>query len=122
MLLAATRPAEAQNGSVAGHVADQTGGVLPGVMIELADAKGEHTAVTNDAGAFRFDRVTPGRVELTYRLINFAVLRKTVMVAEGPVTAADAVLTLALNADVVVTGASTFRTIADVANPAENLV
>jgi outer membrane receptor protein involved in Fe transport len=122
VLLAATRPAAAQNGSVAGHVADQTGRVLPGVTIELADAAGEHTAVTNHAGAFQFDRVTPGRVELTYRLINFTVLRKTVMVAEGPVTAADAVLTLSLHADVVVTGASTFRNIADVPNPAENLV
>jgi hypothetical protein len=122
VLLAATRPAAAQHGSVAGHVADQTGGVLPGVTIELADAAGEHIAVTNPAGAFQFDRVTPGRVELTYRLINFTVLRKTVVVTEGPVTAADAVLTLSLNADVVVTGASTFRNIADVANPAENLV
>ena len=37
-------------------------------------------------------------------------------------TISDTVLTLALNADVVVTGTSTFRNIADIENPSENLV
>ena len=35
---------------------------------------------------------------------------------------ADVVLTLSLNADVVVTGTATFRNVADIENPAENLV
>ena len=43
-------------------------------------------------------------------------------VAEEQVTSAHAVLLLSLSADVVVTGAATFRNIADVENPAENLV
>ncbi len=108
--------------AIEGHVTDQTGGVLPGVTVSLVSATGEQTAVTNAAGAFRFDRVEAGAAELTYRLINFTVLRKTVTVAEERVTRADALLLLSLNADVVVTGAATFRNIADVENPAENLV
>jgi hypothetical protein len=60
-------------------------------------------------------------VELTYRLLNFSVLTRTVAVGAVPVTA-DAVLTLSLNADVVVTGTRTFRNIADVEHPEDNLV
>ena len=60
-----------------GRVTDQTGGVLPGVSIDLVNASGEQTAVSNAAGVFRFDRVEAGAAELTYRLINFTVLRKT---------------------------------------------
>ena len=63
-----------------------------------------------------------GAAEITYRLINFTVLRRSVVVADGQVTPASAVMTLALSADVVVTGARTFRNIAEMENPAENLV
>ena len=108
--------------AIEGRVTDQTGGALPGVTVFLVNAAGEQTAVTNAAGAFRFDRVESGAAELTYRLINFTVLRNTVTVADGPVTRADALLVLSLSADVVVTGAATFRNIADVENSAENLV
>jgi hypothetical protein len=121
-LEAAVRVAAAQTGTVTGRVSDQTGGALAGVTIELVHAAGGQTTTTNEAGAFRFDRVTPGAVELTYRLINFSVLRKTVTVSGGHPAPADAVLALSLSADVVVTAASTFRNIADVANPAESLV
>jgi outer membrane cobalamin receptor len=55
-------------------------------------------------------------------VLNFSVTRRTVNVAEGERVAADIVMTLSLNADVEVTGTRTFRNIADVENPAENLV
>ncbi len=42
--------------------------------------------------------------------------------SSGATITADVVLTLALNADVIVTGSRTFRNIVDVENPAENLV
>ena len=40
----------------------------------------------------------------------------------GAAVTADVVLTLSLNADVVVTATGTFRNVADVENPAANLV
>jgi len=95
-------PAAAQ--TVAGRVTDQTGGVLPGVSVGLVTAAGEQTAVTDASGDFRFDHVEPGAAELTYRLINFTVLRRSLVVGDRELTPASAVLTLALSADVVVKG------------------
>ncbi len=50
------------------------------------------------------------------------MLRRSVPVAGGASVTVDAVLTLSLSADVIVTGRSTFRNVADVADPAANLV
>jgi len=111
-----------QPGIVTGRALDQTGAPLPGVTIDLVSSTAELTAVTDAAGAYRFGAVPSGSAELTYRLINFMVLRRTVTVAAGESTTANVVLTLSLRADVVVTGTATFRNIADIANPAENLV
>jgi hypothetical protein len=109
-------------GAVAGRVTDQTGAALPGVAIELATSAGERTATSDPIGGFRFDNVPKGSAALTFRLINFGVVRRTVTVADGQASTADVVLPLSLKADVVVTGTSTFRNIADIPNPAENLV
>ena len=122
LVLSAAVAASAQTGWVTGRVADQTGGVLPGVAIGLVTSGGEQTAMTDASGAFTFDRVQAGAAELTYRLINFTVIRRSVTVLDGRATEASAVMTLSLKADVVVTGARTFRNVADIENPAENLV
>jgi hypothetical protein len=108
--------------TVSGRVTDQTGGVLPGVTIDLVTTRGERTAITDASGDFAFAGVEAGTGELTYRLINFSVLRRSITIADGQVTTASAVMTLALSADVVVTGARTFRNVADIENPAESLV
>jgi TonB dependent receptor/Carboxypeptidase regulatory-like domain/TonB-dependent Receptor Plug Domain len=122
-LLAFGHPAQAQNaGRVAGRVLDQTGAALPGVRIDLIVDARERATTTDEQGRYRFDAVPPGRGELTYRLLNFSVLRRNVVVADGGSARADVVLTLSLSADVVVTGTSTFRNVADIENPAENLV
>ena len=78
--------------------------------------------MTDDTGAYRFDAVPAGSAELTFRLLNFSVLRRSVSVANGASVNADVVLTLSLSADVIVTGAGTFRNVADVEDPAANLV
>jgi hypothetical protein len=103
-------------------VIDQTGAALPGVVIDLIVNSRELTTTTDDAGAYRFDDVPLGHAQLTFRLLNFSVLRRTVGVTAGASITADATLTLSFSADVVVTGTSTFRNVADVDDPAANLV
>jgi hypothetical protein len=111
-----------QGGSVRGRALDQTGGALPGVTIDVVTTAGEQTVVTNNRGEYRVDNVRAGAAELTFRLINFTVSRKTIVVLPGQTAVADTMLALALSADVIVTGTATFRNVADIERPAENLV
>jgi hypothetical protein len=52
--------------AVSGVVQDQTGSVLPAATVELVSASGAvvQTTIADGAGAFRFERVTPGAYEL----------------------------------------------------------
>jgi hypothetical protein len=109
-------------GRVTGRVLDQTGSVLPGVAIDLVVNAAELSTTTDARGQYHFEGVSSGSAELTYRLLNFSVLRRIVHVASGALVTHNVVLPLSLNADIVVTGTNTFRNIADVENPAENLV
>ena len=120
LLTAAT--ALAQQGTIAGTVRDQTGAPLPGVTVELTPPHGATLAAATDAsGKYRFDAVAAGSYTLSFRLLNFADQRRDLQVGTTPVTL-DAVMALALSADVVVTAKRTFANLADVENPAENLV
>ena len=122
-LFCVTLNANAQStGRVSGRVLDQTGAALSGVAIDLLVNSRELTATTDEVGGYRFDNVPAGTAELTFRLLNFSVLRRTVAVASGASVTADAVLTLSLSADVIVTGTSTFRNVADVEDPTASLV
>jgi hypothetical protein len=109
-------------GRVSGRVLDQTGAALPGVTIDLVVDSRELTTSTDDTGAYRFDAVPAGHAELTYRLLNFSVMRRSVTVESGAAITADVVLTLSLSADVLVTADTTFRNVADVENPVASLV
>ena len=122
-LLVAVPLAHAQTpGRVGGRVLDQTGARLPGVAIDLVVNRSELTTTTDVDGRYQFEGVPAGSAELTFRLLNFGVLRRTVEVTSGAAVNADSMLSLAINADVIVTGTATFRNLADVENPAENLV
>lgn len=124
LVLIASSYASAQTGgTITGKVADETGGVLPGVSVDIHRNGGdEQNATTDETGTYRFENVPPGTAEVVFKLINFTVVRRTVTVAAGQTATANAVLTLSLSADIVVTGSRTFRNIADLENPAENLV
>ena len=123
LAIALASPGYSQStGTVAGTVIDETGGVLPGVTVDLHAGASEITVVTEGNGEYRIENVPPGPAEITFKLINFTALRRSVIVEAGQTVAADAVLTLSFTADVVVTGSRTFRNIADLENPAENLV
>ncbi len=127
ILSLAVRPATAQTAGgraqIQGRVTDQTSGALPGVSVQLRSAAGATAeAVTDGEGHYVFDAVAPGRYELQFTLVNFgSVTHGDVDVKAGSNTV-DEIMHLALNAEVVVVGKNTFANLADVANPAENLV
>ena len=108
-------------GTLTGTVVDETGGVLPGVTVDVQAAGTRLDAVTDDTGTWRVEGVPEGPASLTFRLVNFSTLRRDLEVASGE-NREDVVLALGLAADVVVTGSRTFRNIADLENPRENLV
>ncbi|MDP2321532.1 MAG: TonB-dependent receptor [Acidobacteriota bacterium] len=60
-------------GSISGEVKDAQGGVLPGVTVTATSPAqiGSLTAVTNDAGLYRFPAVPPGEYRLAYDLAGF---------------------------------------------------
>jgi hypothetical protein len=111
-------------GAVTGTVSDETGGVLPGVTVQLLPA-GTQSAletVTDASGIFHFEGVATGTAELTIRLINFSTVRRNVSVTAGSTAKADVAMVVATSADIVVTAPKTFRNLAEIENPAENLV
>ena len=107
---------------IQGVVRDQTGGVLPGVSVELLGIQAT-TAITNESGEYIFDSLASGTYRLSFALVNFApVTRGDIRVEAAGVVRVDAVLHLMLSADVTVTGRRTFANLADAEHPAEDLV
>ena len=121
-LLAWTSAALAQGpAAVSGRVTDQTGGVLPGVTVLLDAGSGQpREATTDERGDYHFANVPRGGADVTFRLINFSTVRRRVEVSGD--TRADAVMLVAASADIVITAPRTFRNLAEVDRPAENLV
>ena len=122
-LSSATGQAQSK-GAITGHVADETGGALPGVTVELRSmAAGQPSvAVTDGTGDYGFDNLAPGTYQVSFALINFASLTRRDINVQTGATRADVVLHLSLSADVTVIAKRTFANLADVENPAENLV
>jgi hypothetical protein len=66
-------------GTLAGTVRDQSGGVLPGVTVEAASPaliEKVRTAVTDDNGQYRIPGLNPGTYSLTFRLSGFSLVRR----------------------------------------------
>jgi hypothetical protein len=63
-----------------GLVTDESGGVLPGVTIELrSEGAAPMETVTDGTGEYVFSDVPPGRYQVAFTLINFAsILRRDV--------------------------------------------
>jgi len=128
VLTALAAPAHAQpasaSGVVSGLVRDQTGGALPGVTVELLLSRDVIANGTSDGtGRYRLAGIAPGTYTLSFKLLNFGGQeRSNVVVSAGGTVTVDAVLSLSLSADVVVTGKRSFVNLADAEDPAENLV
>ncbi len=65
-------------GSISGEVKDAQGGVLPGVTVTATSPAqpGALTAVTNEAGIYRFPSVPPGVYALSYELAGFSAVKR----------------------------------------------
>jgi hypothetical protein len=123
--LFAPRAAHAQTfGTVAGTVSDETGGRLPGASITLTPAGSTAFlgTVTDGTGSYRLENVPAGPAELIFRLINFSTVRRDIVVVAGQTLTANASMLVATSADIVITAPRTFRNLAEIENPAENLV
>jgi hypothetical protein len=70
MLIAA--PLMAQTTSVSGKVADQGGGVIPGVTITLTSSTGVvKTTATNEVGVYQFPQLPPGNYSIKAEMKGF---------------------------------------------------
>src|SRR5262245_9583409 len=98
-----------------GKVTDQTGLPLPGVSVESASAgrKVTRTTITDGDGRYAFETLEAGKYELLFTELNFAPHRRRDIAIGREPQRVDAVLQLAVNASVVVTGSQTFRNLAD---------
>ncbi len=79
VLLAPSRAFAQSTGSIAGVVTDQTGGVLPGVTVEVASPaliEKVRTAVTDGTGAYKIVDLQPGVYTITWTLSGFATVRR----------------------------------------------
>jgi hypothetical protein len=76
--LASAQSAESQGsapGVIQGIVRDGSGAAVAGaiVTLETAASTGQHTAITDQAGSFRFSAVEPGNYKITIAASGFAV-------------------------------------------------
>src|SRR6185503_19955209 len=73
-------------GRISGEVKDGQGGVLPGVTVTATSPAqiGQLSAVTNEAGIYRFPSVPPGEYRLAYELSGFhANVREGIRITLG---------------------------------------
>jgi hypothetical protein len=93
-------PSVASAQVLAGTVRDASGGVLPGVTVEASSAaliEKVRTAITDGAGQYRIEGLSPGTYSISYSLPGFATFqRQGVQLQTG--------VTLTLNADMRVGG------------------
>jgi hypothetical protein len=74
MLGVSAAAAQVQTGSITGTVTDASGAVLPGVTITLSGDRligGPQTQVSDSAGSYRFDRLSPGTYGVKFELQGF---------------------------------------------------
>jgi hypothetical protein len=109
LLLPGTALAQ-QFGGIAGEVADETGGVLPGVTVTATSPTAivPRTTVTDGQGLYTLTALVPGTYAVEYSLPGFSVVRREGVVLSAGFTAnIDTVLAVGgLEETITVTGAT----------------
>jgi hypothetical protein len=107
-----------------GLVRDETGRALPGVVVDIHPLGGaaERSMPTDRQGRFEMNDLPPGRYQVNLRLPSFATCVRTVDLSAGATVHVEATLRIALNADVLVTGSRTFRSLTEVDEPVNGLL
>src|SRR5215472_12377239 len=74
--------AQTFQGQISGVIHDQSGAVVPGVQLNVTDLNSgtKFTAVTNDAGVYRFPALPPSQYRISAALRGFKTF------TEGPIT------------------------------------
>jgi hypothetical protein len=111
VLTAVPAVAQVQTGSILGVATDSSGAVMPGVTVTLSGERligGPQTAVTDAAGAYRFDRLPPGTYSVKFELQGFKTIDRTdIIVNASFVATINAKLEVgALTETITVTGES----------------
>lgn len=95
---------------IEGRVADQGGGVLPGVTVTIESPAllgGPRTTVTDAEGRYRFTALPAGAYQVTYELAGFAPVKRDVRLDTGFVATLNEALGVgAITESVTVTGES----------------
>ena len=104
-------PVVARAQQIGGEVADSTGGVLPGVIVEARSPvliEGVRTAVTDGSGQYLIIALQPGTYSVTYSLPGFDTLvREGIALSLGFTATIDVGLSVGdISETVTVTGAS----------------
>src|SRR5580692_6014181 len=107
---------------VHGRVTDQTDSLLPGVTVELRAGKDAPLQTITDAkGEYTFPQLAPGIYQITFSLVNFAAIHREVSVQAEDVELNE-VMRVTLSSEISVTTKGIFFNLAEIENPAENLV
>src|SRR5690349_17237514 len=109
-LLTLPSVAQVTTGTINGRVTDASGAVIPGVTVTLTSPviQGERTALSDEAGNYRFLLLPPGTYRVSYELPGFQKLVRDGIIVEVTKTATlNVALGVASVADTVtVTGES----------------
>ena len=125
LLLTQTTAWAQGTGSISGTVEDETGGVLPGVTVSVTMSRIAEDAaetVTDASGAYRFDNVPAGPVGTDVPADQLRQRTSDRDGQRGIVGDGQLQMVVAVSADIVITAPRTFRNLAEIENPAENLV
>ena len=111
MLPAAAAHAQVQTGSISGVASDASNAVMPGVTVSLSGDKligGVQTQTTDAAGAYRFDRLPPGRYDVKFELQGFRTIdRRDIQIDAAFVATVNAKLEVgSVSESITVTGES----------------
>ena len=104
-------PSIASAQAIAGSVADDTGGVLPGVTVEASSPaliEGVRTAFTDGEGLYNIINLVPGTYSVTFTLPGFStIIREGVVLTAGFTATIDAAMQVGgIEETITVTGAS----------------